>query len=69
LLVSLKCAAHGDFAEGIRAILIDKDRNPHWRPATLVESSHDWVQDFFKAPWKESEHPLADLGQDHDVRR
>ncbi len=69
LLVSLKCAAHGDFAEGIRAILIDKDRNPHWRPATLVEASHDWVQDFFKAPWKESEHPLADLGQDHDVRR
>jgi len=68
-LISLKCAAHGDFAEGIRALLIDKDREPHWHPATLAEATHEWVADFFVAPWQESEHPLADLGNDFGVRR
>jgi len=68
-LVSLQCAAHGDFAEGIRALLIDKDRQPHWRPGTLAEASHAWVDDFFLAPWPDSEHPLANLGDDTDSRR
>lgn len=67
-LVSLHCAAYGDFAEGIRALLIDKDRQPHWRPATLAEASHAWVHDFFLAPWPDSEHPLVNLGHEHDAR-
>lgn len=67
-LVSLQCAAHGDFAEGIRALLIDKDRQPHWRPATLAEASHAWADTFFLAPWPDSEHPLVNLGHDIDAR-
>ena len=33
----ISCAALGshDFVEGIRAAVIDKDRDPHWSPATL----------------------------------
>ncbi|MBO9881090.1 enoyl-CoA hydratase/isomerase family protein [Xanthomonas sp. D-109] len=61
--VALHCAAHGDFAEGIRALLIDKDRAPRWRPATLDAASADWARAFFHAPWPAQAHPLADLGR------
>lgn len=67
-LVSLQCAAHGDFAEGIRALLIDKDRQPHWHPSSLAEASHAWSDPFFLAPWPDSEHPLVNLGNDIDAR-
>ena len=49
-IVALHCAAHGDFAEGIRALLIDKDRNPQWNPATLAEATGAWADTFFASP-------------------
>lgn len=61
-IVSLHCAAHGDFAEGIRALLIDKDRQPRWNPATLAEATSSWAESFFNAPFSAEAHPLADLG-------
>mgnify|MGYP006266278259 CR=1 FL=1 len=33
--IAMSCMRHHDFYEGIRAVLVDKDRNPHWEPATL----------------------------------
>ncbi|MBB5877751.1 enoyl-CoA hydratase/carnithine racemase [Xanthomonas sp. 3498] len=66
--VALHCAAHGDFAEGIRALLIDKDRAPHWQPATLEAASAAWARDFFHAPWPPQAHPLADLGRHTETR-
>jgi enoyl-CoA hydratase len=36
-----------DFYEGIRAMLIDRDRQPHWRPATLAEVSDNIVDGYF----------------------
>ena len=47
--VSLGCCAHKDFAEGIRALLIDKDRNPRWSPATVEEITPEFVQDHMRA--------------------
>jgi enoyl-CoA hydratase/carnithine racemase len=46
--VSLGFCAHKDFAEGIRAVLIDKDRNPKWSPATLEDVTPAFVEDHFR---------------------
>ena len=40
----------GDFREGIRAAVIDKDRKPKWSPARLEEVSEAAVEDYFR-PW------------------
>jgi enoyl-CoA hydratase/carnithine racemase len=36
-----------DFYEGVRAILVDKDRNPKWNPKHLVGVSEDRLNKFF----------------------
>jgi enoyl-CoA hydratase/carnithine racemase len=60
LIVALQCCAHPDFAEGVRAVLIDKDHAPRWTPATLAEVTPNWIAEHFAAPaWPR--HPLLDL--------
>ncbi|MFW0790072.1 enoyl-CoA hydratase/isomerase family protein [Gordonia sp. CPCC 205333] len=46
--VSLRALLHPDLAEGIRAQVIDKDRNPSWRPASLDDVSAETVDEFFE---------------------
>lgn len=45
---SLGFCAHHDFAEGIRAVLVDKDRNPQWQPATLAEITPAFIEDHLR---------------------
>ncbi|WP_207765992.1 enoyl-CoA hydratase/isomerase family protein [Solimonas fluminis] len=54
LIVALQCCAHPDFAEGVRALLIDKDNAPKWTPPTLAEVTPEWVEEHFHAPWTDS---------------
>lgn len=68
LIAAVRCAEHGDFFEGIRALLIDKDRSPHWSPATLADADIVFIEKFFTPPWPDGEHPLADLGMDDPQR-
>ena len=39
---------HGDLIEGVRALIIDKDKQPRWNPATVAELSHSRVDQFFE---------------------
>jgi enoyl-CoA hydratase/carnithine racemase len=48
------CFAQGDFIEGIRALIVEKDNRPRWKPPSSVEP-------FFAPHWVPAEHPLASL--------
>ncbi len=51
----------GDFHEGVRAHLIDKDRHPRWVPGTLAEMTPERIQWFFASSWPSEAHPLVGL--------
>jgi enoyl-CoA hydratase/carnithine racemase len=62
LVAALACTSGNEFAEGVRALIIDKDMQPQWLPATLAEISEDELsRRFFPTPWSAQEHPLRDL--------
>ncbi|MBL8523333.1 MAG: enoyl-CoA hydratase/isomerase family protein [Betaproteobacteria bacterium] len=52
---------HGDVVEGIRALLIDKDHSPKWKPATLAEVTPQSIDNFFRQRWQPDAHPLKQL--------
>jgi enoyl-CoA hydratase len=45
--VSLACIAGHDFIEGIRAAIVDKDRNPRWQPDKLEDVTPEIVEQHF----------------------
>lgn len=46
--ISLACIAAHDFIEGIRAAIVDKDRNPVWRPGKLEDVTPEIVAQHFR---------------------
>lgn len=61
LVLALRCCAYPDFAEGVRALLVDKDQAPQWQhlPAAGSVAHAALLDEFFTVPWPQ--HPLADL--------
>ncbi|MEX0605521.1 MAG: enoyl-CoA hydratase/isomerase family protein [Marinobacter sp.] len=45
--LSIHCLKKGEFAEGVRALLIDKDLKPRWQYPTLASIDPMWVDEFF----------------------
>lgn len=54
-------AADSETVEGIRALAVDKDHRPHWRPPRLEDVTEAMVEPFFVSPWPAERHPLRDL--------
>ncbi len=59
LILATNIVRYPEFAEGVRALLIDKDQSPKWNFANVQSIDADFIERFFEAPW--SDNPLADI--------
>ena len=46
-IVGVNATRLGEFKEGVRALLIDKDRRPSWRYDTVESTPDAWIEKFF----------------------
>lgn len=53
--LSQRFVADHDFPEGVRALLIDKDQNPKWKPSSLEECTPEKIESYFE-PVKDELH-------------
>lgn len=63
--LSVQCGKFGEFSEGVRALLIDKDQQPKWRYPDVQSVPAAVIDELFSSPWSATEHPLATLGRVH----
>ncbi len=57
----LRPVADSETVEGIRALAVDKDHSPNWKPARVEQVDLSEVARFFVSPWSSEHHPLRDL--------
>ena len=43
-----RCLDIGDFFEGVRAMLVDEDRKPNWKPSNIKDVDEGTVNKFFE---------------------
>jgi enoyl-CoA hydratase/carnithine racemase len=53
-----RCSRSPDFAEGIRALLVDRDHQPAWQHSTPKAVPAAWLEQLLHSPWNEREHPF-----------
>ena len=61
LSLSVRCGLVGEFKEGVRARLIDKDGQPKWLYKTITDVDTRLVESLFIPLWQQQENPLTDL--------
>jgi hypothetical protein len=52
----------GDVKEGIRALLIDKDKAPRWHHESVADVPDADIEALMTPLWSDDTHPLRDLG-------
>ena len=57
----LRPVAESETLEGIRALAVDKDHSPKWKPARVEAVDATEVARFFVSPWPADHHPLRHL--------
>ena len=62
LNLALRCAQHGEFAEGVRALLVDKDKSPNWQHKDIQLVDKEIIDWFFTPIFDAENHPLKHLG-------
>ncbi|MBL4631322.1 MAG: enoyl-CoA hydratase/isomerase family protein [Paraglaciecola sp.] len=60
--MSCQCGEFGEFEEGVRALMIDKDNQPNWRYKSVEQVPKETIDYFFADIWSSSTHPLMHLG-------
>jgi enoyl-CoA hydratase len=58
---ALRKGRDSETTEGVRALAIDKDKQPRWRHARIADVARAEVDVFFLSPWPSAHHPLRDL--------
>ncbi len=59
LTLAARVVRYPEFSEGVRALLVDKDRRPDWRFKRVADVPETLLAPFFDSPW--TLHPLRDL--------
>jgi len=57
----LRPGVQSETVEGIRALAVDKDYQPQWKPARIEDVKPGMADAFFVSPWSAQTHPLRDL--------
>jgi enoyl-CoA hydratase len=60
--LALRLFEDGEFPEGVRALIVDKDRKPAWSPASLGEVTEALLQRYLSPLPAEQELGLAETG-------
>lgn len=61
LILAWQAVRHPDFAEGIRALVLDKDGQPAWQHAHVSAVPESWLAALQVTPWARLAHPFKDL--------
>ena len=61
LILALQSVRHPDFLEGIRAMVVDKDFQPHWQHGSVEGVPEEWIEAMLTPLWASGEHPFEQL--------
>lgn len=59
LAMALECVRRPDLAEGIRALMVDKDQTPVWSYPSVAEVPVEVVEQHFQPEWDDQTDPMG----------